>query len=82
MAPATVIAKGENKSFAIPVKNRVGINTTIITKVDANTGVATSKAASRAALVALYPFVNAVIFSKTTIELSTKRPNTNAIPPK
>ena len=35
MAPATVMANGENKSLAIPVKNRVGINTTIITKVEA-----------------------------------------------
>ena len=49
MEAVTVIAKGENRNLVIPVKNRTGKNTTIITNVEANTGLATSKAASFAA---------------------------------
>ena len=76
------MANGVNRNFTIPVKNITGKNTTMITSVEANTGVATSKAASKEACQAvLFIFRCRSMFSNTTMELSTSRPSTKARPP-
>ena len=54
----------------------------MITNVEANTGVATSKAASKEACQAVLFILRCrSMFSNTTMELSTNKPSTNARPP-
>lgn len=83
MHPATVIASGEKRSFAMPVRNVTGKNTAMITSVEASTGSDTSNAPSRAASNEGLPLRRCrSMFSSTTMVLSTNRPSTSAMPPR
>ena len=55
MVSETLRANALNKYFATPVRKIIGTKTTTITKVDANTGMATSLAASNAAVMGFFP---------------------------
>lgn len=66
----------------MPLRKTIGRNTTTVVTVAASTGIATSSAASMAAVRGALPMSRCrCVFSTTTMESSTSRPITSAKPP-
>src|SRR4051812_14241320 len=83
MTKVTDLAKAEKRGLEIPSRKITGKSTTNVAKVDARTGIATSDAPSREARSEERPSCCLrLIFSNTTIELSTRTPIERARPPK
>jgi hypothetical protein len=72
-----------NSDFATPNRNITGENTIMVVTVEASTASATSSLPSRAAAAGDLPSSRCrLMFSSTTIELSTSRPIASANPPR
>ena len=82
MAKATLKASGEKRKRPSPVRKITGESTTTVVIVETITGIATSSAASRAAVSAGFPIRKCrTVFSRTTMESSTSLPTARARPP-
>src|SRR5579884_4102004 len=79
-----VNAMGTNRRWAMPLRNTTGKNTAMVVAVEARTGRPTSSVASRTARRTVVPGTARwrVMFSRTTMASSTRRPMARVSPPR